>query len=228
MDYSRLKNPYRKAQSLFRFRRTSYSPFAIRHSARNGLTLMELVVAAGIFSIMAIVLTGATAAILRAQREVVRDVRVVDSTRTAIDSITRTLRTVNEEDIIDPPSDTNPLLDPPIRSITFLHYGRIQRLGCPQTPPCEVVYSINNNTLYETDRIPGVSDGLTFPLTGETVEVRDFRVIFRGRGPASGSPCDNEQPRATIILQTRDKKSSANHDIALATTVTLRPLEFCP
>lgn len=209
-----------KARFAREVRRARFAKGSNLQERKRGFTLVELLVAGGVFAMILLAASGVFTLVLRAQRQTLLDIRVVDSTRAAMESMTRTLRTVSERDVLAPPLDTNG----PVSTISFLHSGKTGSLGCPSIPPCEVVYHENNGTLYETNREPGTAGGLTFPLTAALVEVEEFQVVLRGRGD-----CDSprQQPRATIVLRVRDR-AATTAAIPLATTVSFRPPELCP
>lgn len=196
----------------------------------GGFTLIEILVAGSVFAMIFIGATSVFLFVLRAQRETLQDVRVVDSARSAMEEMSRTIRTVNERDILDPPADTNSNPASPNQRIAFLHNAKTGGVGCPSAP-CEIVYHFDaaSRTLYETSRPapPSTDSGITVPLTSSNVEAANFGVILRGRGPATGGPCDNAQPRVTLILHVRER-GSIDTPLRLATTVSLRPLEICP
>lgn len=206
------------------------------HSRKHtfGFSLIELLIAGAVFSMVFLGTSMVFVNALRAQRESLADIRVIDNTRSAIESMARTIRTVNEYDILDPPAvpeaDANDTTGTR-SSISFIHNGKVGGLGCP-TAPCEITYLLDpiSNRLYEVNRTPPGSGAggpppvteEVFPLTAEGVTVQEFDVIVRGRGN-----CDNEPPRVTLALRIIPT-GSPEKILPLTTTVTLRPLEICP
>lgn len=198
-----------------------HTPYAISRKPNKGFTLIELLVAGGLFAMIIVALSGAFTLVLRAQRQAVADREVVDTTRSAMESMTRAIRTVREEDILNPPLDSSDEENSNITTLSFIHNGKVGGLGCPSAP-CEVVYFAKDGVLYELQRPAGSEGGRAFPLTTQAVRVELFRVIITGRGD------DNRQPRVTVVLDIRDARPNASQAslLPLTTTVSLRPPEL--
>lgn len=192
---------------------------------QKGFTLIEVLISLGVAVMLFISLSGLSAVLMRTQRGALRDVRVLDNTRYAIESIARTLRTVNSIDIT--PQGNSPTNGS--SSLVVSHRGRIGGLGCP-TEPCAIQYSLTSaaacgggpstsNVLCEQD-----GSALPLPLIPPSMCVQNFDIFLAGR--AAG---DNQQSRATITLTVRDGScalSSSSVPLTLTTTVSLRGLDI--
>lgn len=192
-------------------RRAGAPQSSIPHSQfrLGGFTLVEILVAIGLSSLVFLMLGSMSVLLLRAQRQALLDVRVIDSARFATESLARTLRTVSSSSIT--------VVSP--TEFTVSHDGRAGGLGCP-TAPCVIRYRITpyggNNVLEEVD---GSAPAL--PLTSTALNVEMFRSTFIGRGTGDG-----QQPRAVITLRLRDPDGPPASAVVLETTVSLRVLEF--
>lgn len=188
---------------------TSRSSLLAPRSSYGGFTLVEILVAIGLSSLVFLMLGSMSVLLLRAQRQALLDVRVIDSARFATESLARTLRTV-------PPASITV-----VSSTEFVaqHEGRSGGLGCP-TSPCTIRYQLatyGSNLVIE--EIDGSAPAL--PLTSTALNVELFRVSFLGLGTGDG-----QQPRAVITLRLRDPDGPPASALILETTVSLRVLEF--
>lgn len=177
---------------------------------KNGFTAMEAVVAIGVFSLAFIIISGAFVFLLRSQKADIRDARLIDSSRFAIETMARTLRTVNPASISSPAGNTSG-----VSSITFSTNTHGGSLGCPSSP-CVITYSLSSGKLYERD---GAMAPPGLPLTSSVVYVNSFTVKLFNRGK------DQKQPKAVLILKLRPADSTIAPDLTLETSVSFRQLE---
>jgi Tfp pilus assembly protein PilV len=187
--------------------------------AERGLSIVEVVVAVSIFSVLVLVMGSTVLSIARLQQQALRDARVVDNARYAIETMARTLRTVSSSDITVPSGNTE---RGGVSSITFTHRGKVGGVGCPDpTQPCTITYGYDagRHAIVERDTQGGNTSG-DLLLTTATVAVSRFAVFLSGRAPS-----DCRQPRVTILLEVRDP-SGSRPSIPLQTTVSLRSVDF--
>lgn len=145
----------------------------------DGLTLVELAVAASITGI----LVAGIASVFTGSLEIVRTVNTKSATtsdvRTALESLTRSLRVATI-----PTGQTSAFVSASPTAVTF--YTNLNRTGTTNDqPPSEVTYSITGGCLRET-RTPGVDSNsdvtvveppFTYPTSG-----RVSRCVMRATG----------------------------------------------
>lgn len=183
----------------------------------GGFTLIEAVVAAGVFAVAFTMIAASFTMALRVQRRSLENVRVIESARLAVESIAKVLRTTNPEDIGSPPGSGGSFE----QNFRLEHRGKVGGKGCP-IAPCTIQYRLPGGSGTLTESYGTSSD---VPLTSAAVFVEDFGIRMEGWSGVGGSPPDGQQPRATVKLVVRDRKSPSAQPLVVQTTVSLRILE---
>jgi len=187
----------------------------------NGFTLIELIVALGIFSTLVIGIAGVTIQLVQAQRKAANIQTVVDNIRFGLELMSREMRTgLNFNQTTPPPLGcSGSIAGTEIRFISFnqgnaqfrVYYlkdtdgdGRgntIMRIATPNTailPTC----------------------AMAEPLTSEDIIVDNLSFDIFGSSPGA----NDGQPRITISLNLRSKDNSIRNQTSmkLQTSVTQR------
>lgn len=165
---------------------------------KRGFTLIELVVAAFIFSVLVVIAGGSFVSVLNLQRRALNIKKVEENGRFVLELMTRELRVanpINTSDVNCPTSPTN--------TINFQHpvNGAIG-------------YSLNGTQIQR--RVNGVDTVITNP------DVEVTRLVFCISG---NTVSDDRQPKVTIILSLKSGGSAVQAaTIDLQTTVSQRVL----
>lgn len=173
------------------------------HTSQKGFTLVEMIVAVFIFTIVMLVATGALISIVEANRKAQSVKSVMNNLNFSLDSMTRAIRVGNTYDcgIATCASDGSD-------AFTFI-----------STDGEEIEYRYN-----ETDQSieRSIDGGLSYQtLTAPEVDVEFLRFYVRGEVVG-----DNEQPRVLIVVKgvagTDDRTRT---EFSLETMVTQRFLD---
>ncbi len=211
---------------------TSY--FILPNSYSNGFTLIEMMVAVSIFTIVMMMATGALLSILDSNRKVQSQQAIFSNLDFALESMSRTIRvgaiyrcipggysSVN----IDKTQDCNGGAD----AFAFEKFG-----GNRSDPSDQIVYRLNSNQIEKS-----TNGGASFvALTSPEIRIEGLKFYVRGShqsNPTTG-PSDDEQPVVLISvygcagLKTSENCSSpatkTKVDFNLQTTVTQRLLDI--
>lgn len=180
---------------------------------RAGFTLLETVVAVGMFSLLVILSIGITLGILRAQTKTSDIQSVLDNIRFGLELMTREIRTGNNLKYIANCGSTG-------QGIEFIDLNI--------SPPAARFYYLLDSdgiggpdTLMRVAMDPGVSTincSQTLPLTSSEVLVERFNAKLEGAGINDG------QPRVTFFLKIKSKNPKAELDTSMniQTTVVQR------
>ncbi|MEX2008159.1 MAG: prepilin-type N-terminal cleavage/methylation domain-containing protein [Candidatus Spechtbacterales bacterium] len=184
----------------------------------KGFTLIELVVALGVFSIVMMIAFGAFLGALRAQRVTFAEHSVSQETRFALEFMSRQLRVASQDGggggsmvCLDASNSTPRVFDVGAGEIQFLN-GREECV--------RFFFDDGTGTIRYENPAGGTAYDLTSP-TGVTVESLQFTI--RGNTNA-----DDEQPRVMINLTARGLGGEEEEAARLTTqtTVTVRTLDL--
>ena len=177
-----------------------------KEKSQNGFTLIELMVAVAIFSIVLVVAMGAILTILDANRKARTLTEVMNNLNFSLESVTRSIKTG-----VEPTYDTGEN----ILSVTSidLDAGNFSR---------EIIEYRRNTTTegrgYLERRVGGT--GNWSPITSEVIDIKRFEVTVAGTA-------DFNQPRTQLTIQ---GEVSINEKIAsdftIQTTVSQRKLNL--
>ena len=178
-------------------------------------TLIEVLVAVSIFTIIIAAPAGFLVGSLKGQQKALASQKLLDNTSYTLEYISRALRMAKKE-LSDSPTcltecgrgcnyETNP---PQNDSIKFIDYNEV----CTE-------FFLENSQLKK--RV-GAN---TWNLTSNELEIEDFKVNLIGE---KQSPADELQPRVTIFLKIRggkDLKDELQPLIKIQTTISQRNLD---
>ena len=172
---------------------------------RNGFTLVELLVAIGLFSVTVAIAAGGFVSALRTERQTAALVSANSNVSLAIEQMARELRTgfdfcVNGQSCPDP---------------SVLSFKNVTSQV--------VTYCLNSGAIWRGGA--GTCAGSGFQkITADDVNVQFLKFIPVGSN-APGS-CDNLQPRVTIALGVSAKELGVQGSVNLQTTASVRfPLD---
>ncbi len=193
-----------------------YSKLQTLSSKNNGFTLIELMIAITMFSVIVGAIISLLVSAIQLQRYNLAYQQLLDQTSYAIEYMGRLIRMAKKA------SDSNCIdigrnyqkKDPGlgVDALMFEDYqGR-----------CKGFFATQDGQLedYEKDRVPGFPSFNVFPLTSGNFEVVSFNpVIF---GDVAG---DKYQPRVTISMEIKRKGSGFQPKIMIQTTISQRNLD---
>lgn len=167
---------------------------------RKGFTLIEIMVAVSIFSIVMVMSMGALLAILGANRKAQTMKSVMNNLNFSLETMTRDLRFASEYQLL---GDT----------IT----AKSNRGG--NETGVIISYSLGSNG--DASSIQRTIDGISLPITAPEIKIEDLNFIVTGEDEGDGL-----QPKILITIkgyagERKDVKSSFN----LQTTVSQRSLD---
>ena len=189
----------------------------------KGYTLIEVMVAVGIFTIVIAAPTGFLVSSIKGQQKALASQEVLDETSYALEYISRSLRMakkeLNCESKLTPSTcaclknagyGTNYELTREGRGIKFTNY---------QNQYQEFFLDINDNRLKEIK-----DGGEAIPLTSDDLEIVFFKI-----GPQdSWGQNDNKQPKITLFLEVKGIESARPElqpKIQIQTTISQRNLD---
>jgi prepilin-type N-terminal cleavage/methylation domain-containing protein len=176
---------------LLRFFSTSYQLPAT--SCSRGFTLVELLVAVGLFAIVMTVATGALLSLVVANRKAQALQAVVNNLNIAVDGMVRTARmgTVYHCGAAGAGAPLSPA-DCPNGSTVFAFepYGKTSN-----DPPVIYSYDAATKRLYRAE-----GGGTPLPITAPEVQISDvtFYVVGTARG---SSDALNQQPKVVVVIK---------------------------
>lgn len=166
----------------------------------SGFTLVELVVAMGVFATVVTAVSSIFVSTVGSQRKNVNQQEVLENARYVLETISRSIR---QSTITQPAGDATQStlqLSHPVKGI--------------------VVYQLDNNQIKES--LQG-NPAVALSSTGVVITRLDFIVAGN-----SAPPSDNNQPRVTIVISLRNTEVKAGTEslINLQTTATPRNLQI--
>ncbi|MFA5742969.1 MAG: prepilin-type N-terminal cleavage/methylation domain-containing protein [Candidatus Paceibacterota bacterium] len=182
----------------------------------KGFTLIEMLVAIGIFSVLIVVLSGIFLSSMKSQTHIIYTQYLVDNTNSALDSISRYLRMAQKD--FDPAgacagikNNFNPF-DTSSSTITFLDYKGFCHQFLLEDGKIKEKVSEDNTANF----------GEAQDLTSDKIKVTNLK--FNVLGGANG---DNLQPRITILIGAEANTNSLNPlpKINVQTTISQRNLD---
>lgn len=170
-------------------------------ASRRGFTLLEMLIALGIFSVVMIITVGAVLALQQAQVKASRIQDMQDNLRFSVESMTKEMRT-----------GTDFL---PSGAISGLPNGYDQ-LVFTRSDGVQIGYCRASNAIRKMTAIINCASGA--PVTDDAIAVEQlvFYVIGNALGPSDG------QPRITIALRASSADPILATTFRIQTTVTQR------
>lgn len=201
----------------------------MKQNAKQGFTLLELLVAIAVFSIIVSIAVGGFVNALHTQREVAALIAAESNAGTSLEQIVREVRTgylfchVNDA--------TGTIADAACATPTPCSFTGTGGLGSTWTCPalnfynaqgCTVLYALaNGNALTRTSSCEG--GGAAQPLTGDNVAIKYLQFTLFGNLEG-----DHWNPRITIsigISPSSTDPALASNIVNLQTTVSARSID---
>ncbi|MCI0597782.1 prepilin-type N-terminal cleavage/methylation domain-containing protein [Candidatus Parcubacteria bacterium] len=177
------------------------------HHTHRGYTLLELIVAVGIFSVVMLAATGAYLQLLRLDRQARITNDLVNNLSFTIDSMARAIRTGTAYKCNNNPGSPNCPVTP----------GTSFGFNDSETPSRAIVY-----TRSAAGQIIATINGVAYPLTDPRISVKELSFYVRGVGAG-----DNVQPQATFFVRGQMAVSAtASTTFIIQSSATERFLEL--
>jgi type II secretory pathway pseudopilin PulG len=174
----------------------------------KGFTLVELLVSAGIFSMIVVTIVGVFTASIKLQDNILSTKKVIGEINYAMEFMSRNLRmAVKDKDNIclSVPNNNYELLLPTDEGIKFRNV--LQSSNCQ-----EIVLDPGTNRIKFND----INTGANSYLTSPSIEVTKLKFYISGDGD------DDIQPMVTIYLEAKAGKTPA---IKVQTSISQRNLD---
>jgi len=173
---------------------------------KKGFTLIEILVAVAIFSIVVAVAIGIFTTAMKSQRKILAQQELLDQTSYVMEYMSRALRMAKKDltgDCLAATLNYNLTYSAiiGIRGIKFKNYNN----------DCQEFYLDDNGQLRE------VKNGVDLALTSPDFNVKIFKISHSG-----WEQVDNIQPAVTIFLDIEGKEGS---EIKIQTTISQRNLD---
>lgn len=185
----------------------------------RGFTLIEMLVAVALFSVVMIISVGSLVAMAEASRKAETIKSVLNNLNFAFDSMSRNVRTGYSYHCSDGTGDTYGLMGNPATPQNCPTYGSSYLAveasdGSPSNASDQVIYRLNSGRI----EVSSDSGSNFLPLTAPEVTIE--RLRFYVTGAAVG---DNVQPRVVVILSGYIQVTPTTQtDLHLQTALTQR------
>jgi len=176
---------------------------------KNGYTLIELLVAMVVFTVVLAAPTGFFITAIKGQQKALASQELYDNISYVLEYMSRSLRMARKDfsgDCI--PVNANYLLTNNGHGISFKNYEGI----------CQEFFLDDSD-----NRIKEIKDGITFPLTSSNLEVVSFDI-----GSYGWNQGDGQQPKVTLFMEvkgTRGSLAELHPVIKIQTSVSQRNLD---
>jgi prepilin-type N-terminal cleavage/methylation domain-containing protein len=180
-----------------------------------GFTLIEIMVAVSIFSIVMLVAIGSVLSIVSANRKAQALNSVINNLNFALEGMVRDLRTGYEYDC---DANSNGLQDCTTSPGSAISFYSSQYSG-------NVVYSLSGTSIYK-EIIDGANTSTAIALNGEEVKINSLNFYVIGTDKASGAQHDYYQPKIIITVGGEFNGFGDATRFNLQTMVTQRKLDI--
>lgn len=194
----------------------------------NGFTLIEMLVALSLFTIVVTIAVGAFLSLIGASKSVQGEQSVITTLTFVLDSMTREIRTgtnyyCNTRSVLDDPSQvsTSTVRDCATGSdgLSFVEAGSSITTGAASA---RIAYYYDNSSSTNRTIMRKVGNGAPQSIVSDGITVTNAQFFVTG-STRLGSGTDTNQPTVTIVLEARDENGATT---TLQTTVTQRELDI--
>lgn len=206
-----MKNQKSKTKKEFK----NLKPESLKLKANSGFTLIEIMVAVSIFSIVMLVAIGSVLSIVSANRKAQALNSVINNLNFALEGMVRDLRTGYEYDC---DINTNGLQDCVTSPSTAIDFYSSQYSG-------NVGYSLSGTSIYKEIK-DGVNTSGPIALNGDEVKINSLNFYVIGTDKASGAQHDYYQPKIIITVGGEFNGFGDATRFNLQTMVTQRKLDI--
>ena len=192
-------------------------------ATKNAYTLIEVLVAVGLFTIVIAAPTGFFVSALKGQQKALASQEVLDEVSYALEYMSRSLRMAKKE--LNCASKSDPTTCACLKiggygvNYELTHEGKGIKFTNYQNQCQEFFLDINDNRFKEVK-----DGGEAIPLTSDDLEV----VVFKIGPQDSWGQNDNKQPKITLFLEVKGVESARPElqpKIQIQTTVSQRNLD---
>jgi len=190
---------------------------------KKGFTLIELMVAMGLFAFVLVAAVTAMMAVLDANQRAQSSVRAMDALSFGIESMTREIRVGSSYNCTADPSKG----PGPVYNTNDCANGRTLGLISSDNEYIVYRYDAGTNELQRCKSDPGVGTcgGPFVPMTGPTVSIDDLDFHVIGSPPTTAA--DEEQPLVVITIRgTAGAEIGDAKTFSLQTSITQRFPDF--
>lgn len=180
----------------------------------KGFTLIEMLVAVAIFSIIIGAIIGVFVSAVRTQKYCLAAQQLLDQTSYAMEYMSRSIRMAKKDLVGDCvlPAGKNYNYIPGL-GLMFRNYDSIKCKG----------FYLYDGRLYDYERNRASGESLPLTSAKANMEVKNFNINLLG---PDQPPTDLQQPRVTFLLEIESKKITPSPKIKIQTTVSQRDLDF--
>jgi len=183
-----------------------------KEKKNRGFTLIEILTAMTLFSLVVTVVSGLFISAIRAQRKTLSSYELLDQTSYLLEYVSRVIRMAKKAKDGDWISaGCNYEINPPGDSIKFIDYNGIW-----------------TEIYLKGDRVTKNAGGVTFELTSNKLKVEGLKFVLDGNaGNINSCQDDDIQPRVTMSvgIQGRGAEPGEPPAIQIQTTVSQRNLD---
>lgn len=202
----------------------------MQHSSQknNGFTLIEMLVALSLFTIVVTIAVGAFLSLIGASKSVQGEQSVITTLTFVLDSMTREIRTgtnyyCNTRSVLDDPTQvsTSTVRDCASGSdgLSFVEAGSsITASGASK----RIAYYYDTSSSTNKTIMRKVGNGTPQSIVSDGITVTNAQFFVTG-STRLGNGTDTNQPTVTIVLEARDENGATT---TLQTTVTQRELDI--
>ena len=192
-------------------------------ATKNAYTLIEVMVAVGIFTIVIAAPTGFFVSALKGQQKALASQEVLDETSYALEYISRALRMAKKE--LNCASKLEPSTCACLTTSGYgvnyelTHEGKGIKFTSYQNQCQEFFLDMNDNRLKEVK-----DGGEAIPLTSDDLEIVSFKIGSQD----SWGQNDNKQPKISLFLEVKGVESARPElqpKIQIQTTISQRNLD---
>ena len=197
--------------------------------SQKGFSLIELMVAMTIFSVVMLVSVGALLAIIDANRKAQALQSVMNNLNFALESMSRTIRVGTDYHckVGNDPTPPAPATLAVPNDCTGGNGGGVLLAveasnGDPADITDQIVYRFNNGRIERS--VESGASGTFIPITAAEVQIDDMRFYVTGTDPLTAS--DFVQARAVITLKGQAGEGDANTEFNVQASVVQRLLDI--
>ena len=197
----------------------------------QGFTLVEILVAVFIFTLVSGAAIGLLVSAVNAQRRSLAEQDVIDEASFVIEYMSRALREA-KKDLGPTPTclttpavrgwnyQTEPGFPPPIQRVRFIDKDDICReFSMDPLSETQIMEKISTDNT-------AANFGTAQPLTSDNLEVLRFGVFLRGAFQGDSADPNYIQPRVALTIEIQSKNTPNIPPLRLQTTVTQRALDI--
>ena len=178
----------------------------------RGFTLIEMIVAAGIFSLISGSISGLFISGIHGQRRVLATQRLLDQTSFAMEYMSRSLRMANK--------DTGPVCLNALDSnyeITSTGDIGLRFINILENDDCQEFFLEGGKLKQKKNNLADTVD-----LTSDKIDVESFKIWLLGE-----EETDNTQPKVTLVLKIKSNegREADRPSITIQTTISQRNLD---